>query len=147
MLMWIHCNPYTLTLIDTPSLRLDSWQFLMVPLINHYMLTSMCASYIRQGRVTEFVPIDVALAQQPIHPLRVRSNPSNPPNPLLTRPRPALARLLLYYIPHPVPRHSKWPKCQRISVGMEIGPGAARPCNLLLVTQTLPYISLSVKAL
>lgn len=65
MLPSTHSNPYTLTLIDTPSLTLDLWQFLMAPLINHYKPTSMCASYTRRGRITEFVSVDVAPAQQP----------------------------------------------------------------------------------
>lgn len=65
---WEYSAISTMTLIDIPSLTLDSWQFLMAPLINHYTLTSMCASYIRQGRVTEFVPIDFAPAQQTNHP-------------------------------------------------------------------------------
>lgn len=89
MLPWIQANLCTLTLIDIHSLTLGSWQFLMAPLINHYELTSMCASYIRWGRVIGFVHSDVAPAQQP---------PSGP--------RPALERSRLHYIPHPVPRHS-----------------------------------------
>lgn len=55
----------------------------------------MCASYICEGGVTEFVPGDVEPAQQP---------PLPPPS----GPRPAPALSLLHYLPHPVPRLSQW---------------------------------------
>lgn len=109
-------------MINASSLTLAMWQFLLTPLISYCRLTLICASYITQGRVTEFVLIDVAPSSSPLLPDS-------------TLPLSALARFLLLLY------HS--PSSQAVGKKSRGGWGCAQGLHGL-VTHFLPHGFLTV---
>lgn len=90
----------------------------------------MCYSYISQGRVTEFVFIDVASSQQP-------------PTPTLDR-TPSCPGMLSVTLYHSPSSQAMGTERQEIRGWMVMGPRATWPCNPLFVISSLPHNFLTV---